>query len=103
MQVVPSPEYLEVVPVGDQRLGNLIDLLWLLRLSTSLAEDDIALYVEAGLGIHIAPDTHETGLLSMLQIIAMALSYLPIHCLLHPSDLINEPIKDSVKIRCAYL
>jgi hypothetical protein len=46
VKVVPSPKYLEVVPVGHQRFCNLVDLLRLLRLTSPLAEDDITLDVE---------------------------------------------------------
>jgi len=58
MKVVPAAEDLKIIAVGNKSLSNLIDLLWLLRLTSPLTENDIALDVEAGFVRHIATDTN---------------------------------------------
>lgn len=93
VKIVPAAEYLEIVAVGYQGLSYLVDLLRLLTLAAPLTEDYITLYVEAGLVRDIAPHTHKTSLLRMLEIVAMTLCNLSIHSLLYPRYLIHKPIK----------
>jgi hypothetical protein len=58
VKVIPAPKYLKIIAVGYKSLSDLIDLLWLLRLTSPLTENDIALDVEAGFVRHIATDTN---------------------------------------------
>jgi len=94
VQIVASTEDLEIVPVGNKCLSDLIYLLGFLRLATSLTEDHIGLNVEASLGIDVPLHADKTSLLSMLQIVAVTLSYLSIDSLLDPGDLINEFVSE---------
>ena len=93
VKVVPAAEYLEIVAVGYQRFSYLVDFLRLLTLAAPLTEDYITLYVEAGLVRDIAPHTHKTSLLRMLEIVAVTLCNLSIHSLLDPHYLIHKSIK----------
>ena len=92
VEVVAASKDLEIVAIGHESLCNLVNLLWFLTLAAPLAEDHIAFNVESGLLVNVAFDTHEAGLLGVLEIIAVPLGYLPVHSLLHPRDLVHKPI-----------
>ena len=90
MKVVPPAEYLKVVAVGYESLGDLINLLWFLRLAPPLAEDHIALYVESGFSIYIPLHSNKASLLSMLKVVTVTLGDLAVDGLFDPGDLIDE-------------
>ncbi len=92
MEVIPAPEDLKIIAVGYKSLSDLIDLFWLLRLTSSLTENDIALDVEAGFVRDVATNTNKASLFSMLKIVAMPLCNLAIYSLLYPGNFIDETI-----------
>jgi len=89
VKIVSAAKDLKVESIRDKSLCDLIDLLRLLGLTSSLAEDHITLDVEVSLSLNVALDTNKASLLSMLKIVAVTFSNLAIHCLLYPSNLIN--------------
>jgi hypothetical protein len=92
MKVVPAAEDLKIIAVGYKSLSDLIDLFWLLRLSSPLTEYDIALDVEAGFVRDVAANTNKAGLFGMLKIVAVPLCNLAIYSLLNPGNFIDETI-----------
>jgi hypothetical protein len=90
VQVVPASKNLTVVPVGDKLLYNLIDLLRLLGLATTLAKDNVAVDVSLDPGAQVALIANKTGFLRVLQVVAVTLGDLAVHCLLDPNDFVNQ-------------
>ena len=41
VQIISSAEDLQEIPVWSQRLSDVVDLFWLLRLATALGENDV--------------------------------------------------------------
>lgn len=66
MQVVAPSENLQVIPVGNEPLDQLIDLLGLLTLAAALAEDDVAASIEIGLVANITFYADQASLLGVL-------------------------------------
>ena len=91
MQVVPSPEYLQVVAVWNKILCNLVDLFWLLRLASSLTEDDVAVNFVADKILEVTLVADEAGLFRMLQIVPVTFCNLAVDSLLDPNDFVNHP------------
>ena len=90
MQVVSSGEYLEEVTIRDKRFAYLIDFFWFLRLTSTHAEDDIAVDAAFDSVAEIALVADEAGLFGMLKIVAVALIDLTIDGLLDPYDFVDK-------------
>ena len=90
MQIIPSPEYLKVIPIRHHCLSNLIYFLRLLGLPTSRSEDHIALNVEVGSATHVAFHTYQAEFFCVLEVVAMTLGDLAVYCLFDPCNLINQ-------------
>lgn len=94
MQVVTPPEDLQVVALGHEGLADVINLLRLLRLASTHGEDDVAVDAAFDAIAEVALVPHEACLLSVLQIVAMALVDLAVNGLFDPHNLVNEPISE---------
>ncbi len=101
VEVVPPAEDFQVVPVGHQRLCNLVNLLRLLRLASPLTEDDITFDIEASFVLDISLDAHEAGFLCVLEVVAVALGDLACDSLLDPGEFIYKPNNVLKRITCS--
>lgn len=97
MQVVSPTEDLEVVAIWNQGFRDIVDLLWLLRLASSLRKDDIRLDVEVGFASHISFHSNQTSFLGVLEVEAMTFGNLSVDCLLDPGDLVYHFVPKFVK------
>jgi hypothetical protein len=93
VEVISSAKYLHVVPVRDQSLSDLIYLLGFLRLTTSLAEYDIAFNIEPGSVGDIPLNPYKAGFLCMLEVVPMTLGNLAVNSLFDPCNFINKSKK----------
>ena len=90
MKIVTASEDLQIVALGDERLNDVVHLLWLLRLTSTHAEDDIAVDAAFDSVAEIALVADEAGLFGMLKIVAVALIDLTIDGLLDPYDFVDK-------------
>ena len=90
VQVVSPSEYLEVAPIWYHGFGDIVDLFGLLTLASSLTEYDICFNVADCLLADVSFDSDKACLLGMLQVVSVALGYLPVDCLLDPCDLVDQ-------------
>lgn len=91
MKVVTSAKDLQVVPIGNQALSNLVDFFWLLRLTSAHAEDDIRLDLVLDLYVDGASfETNEARFFGVLEVVAVTFGNLAVDCLLDPGDLVDH-------------
>lgn len=90
VQIISSSKNFDIVTVWDHSLRYLINFLWLLRLTSSLRENDITHGIQVSFLINLTLGSDETRLFSMLKIIPMTLRNLTVHSLLDPGDFIYK-------------
>jgi len=92
VKVVPATEDLHVVAVRNKSFGDVVDLLRLLRLASSLGEDDILLDVESAVLSDVAFNTDEACFLGVLEVEAVTFGDFAVNGLLDPGDLVNQGV-----------
>lgn len=97
MQIIPSPENLQIEAIRHDAFGQLINFRRLLRLAAPLTEDDVGHDVEAGGGVgarlkYGSFGADEAGFFGVLEVVPMTLCNLAIDCLFDPSDLVDQAV-----------
>lgn len=86
-QIVPPAKNLEVISLWHQRFNVLIDFGGFLRLASPLTKDHIGDEIRLIVS-EISLDAYHTTFLRVLQVEPVTLGNFPVHCFLHPVDVI---------------
>ena len=90
-QIIPSPKYLEVEPIGNQFFNESIGLARLLTLSPPQAEDQITFYSILHI-FGVSFDANYASLFGMLQVESMPFGYFLVYCAFHPCEWVYDVI-----------
>ena len=86
--IVSSPKYLQIISIWHQLFNVLVDLCWLLTLSSSFTKNHITSFI-FHIILKISFVSNQATLFGMLKIKSMSFGNFPVYRFLHPVHNVN--------------